>query len=107
MKEKPKFGREKILQFSEKRKPISNYTAIHKIAFDMNLSPEAVKRIIEAFFGVYGIKYFMKRRIEMNIKGLGKFYWHKATFNSYHKKRIEKYGDEHIEFMNKFNSKLK
>lgn len=107
MKEKPKFGKEKILHFSKKRKPISNYTVIHKIAYDMNMSPEAVKRIVEAFFGVFGLKYFMARKIEMNVKGLGKFYFHKKTFNSYHKKMFEKRGKKHEEFMNKYNTKLK
>ena len=107
MKEKPKFGKEKILHFSDKRKPISNYTAIHKIAFDMNMSPEAVKRIVEAFFGKYGLKYFIRNRIEMNIKGLGKFYWHKKVYNAYHKHMIRSQGNKHIEFMKKFNQKLK
>jgi len=73
----------------------------------MKMTPEDVKRIVEAFFGDNGIKYFIRNGIEMNIKGLGKFYWHKKTFNSYHKKMIDKKGEEHEEFMKQFNSKLK
>ena len=48
----------------------------------------------------------MAKGIEMNINGLGKFYFHKKVFNAFHKKRLGT-DKNHKEIMKKYNTKLK
>lgn len=98
------FRNQKILHYSNE--PTSNYKAIHKIAFELNLPPVKVKQYIDAFFGKFGIKYFVKLGIEMNIYGFGKFYFHKKVFNEKLKHKFKKM---HVyrDMIKKYKLKLK
>lgn len=80
-----RFKKIKILKYSEK--PISHTKAVNTIALKRNLTPKEVDRIVMAFFGKHGIKWFIMKNFPLKIHNFGTFYFHKKTKNAYVKRR--------------------
>lgn len=65
--------------------PKSHGMAVNKIASETGIPPARVHKLIMAFFGKYGIKYFVIKRQTISINGLGKFYFTKMTLKKFKK----------------------
>ncbi len=99
----------KILPSFEISEPTSHRKAVYYIAKELNISPFKVDQYITAFFGRDGLKYFINLKMEVNINGLGKFYFNKLTYNAFHNKRLNdnKTYINHRRKISKYNLKLK
>jgi len=78
------YKRKTIQQYS--KKPISHGIAISKIASMTGLTPFIVQTYVLSFFGKYGLKYFILKKMKIKINGLGTFYFHSKTVKSYNDK---------------------
>jgi nucleoid DNA-binding protein len=108
MNKKKVFRNQRISHYS--KEPTSNFKAIQRIASDMNLPPVKVKQYVDAFFGKYGIKYFIKLGIEISIYGFGKFYFHKKVYNEKLRYKIRRKFENKNAYKNlieKYKMKLK
>ena len=64
-------------------KPRTHHKAIKLLSETYKMPYDKVQKILNSFFGINGIKYFLKKRQSVAIKSFGVFYFHKASVKKY------------------------